>query len=99
MWVVFYNKLPWFVSELPEKDISNAVVHCRWYSTISCSGLCLNYLKFSKNKYYTTCTCDVKFLNREEIMMKVHGPVHFLVFDHGKSAIHCAHSNKVSVGR
>ena len=28
--VVFYNKLPWFVSELPEKDmISNVVVQCR----------------------------------------------------------------------
>ena len=23
MCVVFYNKLPWFVFELPEKDISN----------------------------------------------------------------------------
>ena len=28
MYVLFYNKLPWFVSELPEKDISNVVVHC-----------------------------------------------------------------------
>ena len=27
--VVFYNKLSWFVSELPEKDISNVVVQCR----------------------------------------------------------------------
>jgi hypothetical protein len=29
--VVFYdyNKLLWFVSELPEKDISNVVVQCR----------------------------------------------------------------------
>ncbi len=27
--VVFYNKLPWFVSELPEKDISNVVIQCR----------------------------------------------------------------------
>ncbi len=36
---VFYNKLPWFVSELPEKDISNVVVQCRQYSTISCRGL------------------------------------------------------------
>ena len=26
---VFYNKLLWFVSELPEKDISNVVVQCR----------------------------------------------------------------------
>ena len=25
MQVVFYNKLLWFVSELPEKDISNVV--------------------------------------------------------------------------
>jgi hypothetical protein len=24
--VLFYNKLPWFVFELPEKDISNVVV-------------------------------------------------------------------------
>jgi hypothetical protein len=23
VYVVFYNKLPWFVSELPEKEISN----------------------------------------------------------------------------
>ena len=29
VYVVFYNKLPWFVSELPEKDISNVVVQCR----------------------------------------------------------------------
>ena len=36
MYVVFYdNKLPWFVSELPEKDISNVVVQCRSYSTIT----------------------------------------------------------------
>ena len=26
MYVVFYNKLSWFVSELPEEDISNVVV-------------------------------------------------------------------------
>ena len=45
MYVVFYNKLSWFVSELLEKDISNVVVQCRLYSTISCRGLCLNYLK------------------------------------------------------
>ena len=45
MQVVFYNKLSWFVSELPEIDISNVVVQCRRYSTISCRGLCLNYLK------------------------------------------------------
>jgi hypothetical protein len=24
--IVFYNKLSWFVSELPEKDISNVLV-------------------------------------------------------------------------
>ena len=42
---ILYNKLPWFVSELPEKDISNVVVQCRSYYTISCRGLCLNYLK------------------------------------------------------
>ena len=45
MSVVFYNKLSWFVSELPEKDILNVVVQCRWNSAISCRGLCLNYLK------------------------------------------------------
>ena len=33
------------MSELPEKDISNVVVQCRLYSSISCGGLCLNYLK------------------------------------------------------
>ncbi len=27
--VVFHNNLSWFVSELPEKDISNVVVQCR----------------------------------------------------------------------
>jgi hypothetical protein len=27
--IIFFNKLPWFVSELPEKDISNVVVQCR----------------------------------------------------------------------
>ena len=34
-----------FVSELSEKYISKVVVQCRKYSTISCRGLCLNYLK------------------------------------------------------
>jgi hypothetical protein len=29
MLVVFNNKLPWFVSELPVKDISKVVVQCR----------------------------------------------------------------------
>ena len=33
------------MSELPEKDISNVVAQCRSYSTISCRGLCLSYLK------------------------------------------------------
>ena len=32
------NKLSWFVSELPEKNISNLVVQCRLYSTINCRG-------------------------------------------------------------
>ena len=27
--VLFYHKLSWFVSELPEKDISNTVVQCK----------------------------------------------------------------------
>ena len=27
--VVFFSKLSWFVSELPEKDTSNVVVQCR----------------------------------------------------------------------
>jgi hypothetical protein len=26
--IVFYNRLSWFVSELPEKDISNMEVQC-----------------------------------------------------------------------
>jgi hypothetical protein len=42
--VVLYNKLSWFISELPQKDISNLGVQCRQYSRISCRGLCLNYL-------------------------------------------------------
>jgi hypothetical protein len=29
MLVLDNNKLPWFVSELSEKDISNVVVQCR----------------------------------------------------------------------
>ena len=33
------------MSELPEKDISNVVVQCSYYCTISCCGLYLNYLK------------------------------------------------------
>jgi hypothetical protein len=33
------------VFELPEKDISNVGVQCRYYSTISCCGLCLNNLE------------------------------------------------------
>ena len=36
--VVFYNKLPWFVSELPEKDISNVVflkkIPHTWWSSV-----------------------------------------------------------------
>ena len=27
------------------EDISNVVVQCRWHSTISCRGLCLNNLE------------------------------------------------------
>ena len=42
MRVVFYSKLSWFVSELPEQDISNVVVLCRLYSATSCRGLDLN---------------------------------------------------------
>ena len=45
MVLVFYNKLSWFMFELPEKDISNVVVQCRQLSKVSCRGLCLNYLK------------------------------------------------------
>ena len=43
--IVLYNKQPWLVSELHEKDISNVVVQCGWYCTISCRGLCLSFLK------------------------------------------------------
>jgi hypothetical protein len=39
---VVCNKLPWFVSEISEKDISNVVVQC------SCCSLCLNYRKISQ---------------------------------------------------
>ena len=45
MQVIFYDKLSWFVYELPEKDISNFVIQCRYYSTVSCRGLCLNHSK------------------------------------------------------
>ena len=45
--VVFCNKLLWFVSELPENDISN--LHGGLVEVVFCnklpSGLCLNYLK------------------------------------------------------
>jgi hypothetical protein len=30
VWVVFYNKLSWFVPELRKKDSSNVVVQCRY---------------------------------------------------------------------
>ncbi len=43
--VVSYNNQQWFVSGLPEKNISNVVVQCRKYPTITCSGLCLTYMK------------------------------------------------------
>ena len=34
-----YGKLSRLVkSQLPKNDISNVEAHCRWYSTISCSG-------------------------------------------------------------
>jgi hypothetical protein len=39
VYVAFYDQLPWFVSELLKKDISNVMVQCRQYSTISCCGL------------------------------------------------------------
>ena len=42
---LLHYKLPGVVSELPEKDISNVVVQCRWFSTISCHVLYLSYLK------------------------------------------------------
>ncbi len=45
MLVVFHNKLSWFVSELPEKGVSNVVIQRKWYSTVNYRGLCLNYLK------------------------------------------------------
>ena len=41
------------MSEPPEKVILNAVVQCRKYFTISCRGLCLNYLKrYLKHVFY-----------------------------------------------
>ena len=58
---IFYNKLSWFVSELPEKDISNVVVQCRQYSTISCLDLCLNcpkiYLKRGSTPQFAATVC------------------------------------------
>ena len=44
--IVFYNKLSWFVSELPEEDISNVAVQVQVAIVgsilqISCHGLCL----------------------------------------------------------
>ena len=59
--VVFYNKMSWFVSELSENDILNVVVQCRQYSTISCRGLCLNYLKKISQ---TWCPVLVIFYNK-----------------------------------
>ena len=29
VWMIFYNKLSCFVSELPEEDVLNMVVQCR----------------------------------------------------------------------
>jgi hypothetical protein len=43
---VFY-KLSLCVSQLPEKDIANVVVQCRY--TISYQCVCLNYLKDISN--------------------------------------------------
>ena len=51
--VVFYNKLSWFVCELPEKDISNVVVQCRKYSTKSCRGLCRGLERSMCMLFYT----------------------------------------------
>ena len=51
--VVFYNKLSWFVSELPQKGISNVVVQCRQYSAISCRDLCLNQLPEKTRMFQT----------------------------------------------
>lgn len=39
--VVFHNKLSWFVSEVPEKNIPNMVVSVGSILTICCRGLCL----------------------------------------------------------
>ena len=38
MLVVFYNKLSWFVSEIPEKDISNILALCGNVHTYTLKG-------------------------------------------------------------
>ena len=43
------------MSELPEKDTSNELVWCKFslHSTISCRGLCPNYLKTIAQKWWS----------------------------------------------
>jgi hypothetical protein len=46
-----------------KKDISNVVVQCRYYSTISCRGqLCLNYLKKISQTWESSA--EVLFYNK-----------------------------------
>ena len=80
--IVFYNTLSWFVSELPEKDISNVVVQCRRYSTISCRDLWANFLgnlalgggdfqgggKFPVTPAYIYMCMSVSFKERGKLM-------------------------------
>ena len=73
--VVFCNKLSWFVSELPEKNISNMVVQCGQYSTISCRGLCLNYVKKIAQTWWSsvgTISCRGLCLNYQ---IKIKNPL------------------------
>ena len=52
------------MSELPEKDISNVVVQCRWYATISCCGLCLNYMQWSAIRIMVCLITPFVFLEK-----------------------------------
>ncbi len=67
--MVFYNKLLWFVSELPKEDILNVVVQCKWYSTISLSWFVSELAKEDilnvvvQFKWYSTISCCGLCLN------------------------------------
>ena len=59
--------LPWFTSD--EKDISNVVAQCRWYSMTSCRGLCLkdlnkiSQMSVAQCRQYSTINCCGLCLN------------------------------------